>query len=303
LITRPLLVRFVSVIGAEVSFYLPLSVVPLYVKSSGSGAGAGLATGALLMAGVAAELATPRLVSRAGYRVSLAAGLALLGAPALALLWPVNLTVVVAVCVARGAGFAITTVAGGALTAALVPAQRRGEGLGLYGLVAGVPALACLPAGVWMVGHWGYGTVFAVTAAAAQLPLASVPPLPGRPAARQHTGGVLAGLRNPRLARLALVFCASTVAAGVLVTFLPLAVTTTTATAALFAQPAATTAARWAAGRIGDRRGHARLLCPGCCYQPRAQPCSPRRVCPLWLPAARPVSASASACCRTRRWP
>jgi hypothetical protein len=65
LITRPLLVRFVSVIGAEVSFYLPLSVVPLYVKSSGSGAGAGLATGALLMAGVAAELATPRLVSPA----------------------------------------------------------------------------------------------------------------------------------------------------------------------------------------------------------------------------------------------
>jgi MFS family permease len=193
----------------------------------------------------------------------LAAGLALLGAPALALLWPVNLAVVVAVCVARGAGFAITTVAGGALTAALVPAQRRGEGLGLYGLVAGVPALACLPAGVWMAGHWGYGTVFAVTAAAALLPLASVPPLPGRPPARQHTGGVLAGLRNPRLARLALVFCASTVAAGVLVTFLPLAVTTTTATAALFAQPAATTAARWAAGRIGDRRGHARLLCPG----------------------------------------
>jgi MFS family permease len=155
LITGPLLVRFVSVIGAEMSFYLPLSVVPLYVKSSGSGAGAGLATGALLVAGVAAELATPRLVSRAGYRVSLAAGLALLGAPALALMWPAGLAMVVAVCIARGMGFAITTVAGGALTAALIPAQRRGEGLGLYGVVAGVPALACLPAGVWMAGRWG----------------------------------------------------------------------------------------------------------------------------------------------------
>jgi hypothetical protein len=42
LVTRPLLVQFVSVIGAETSFFLPLSVVPLYVKSaSGSGAGAG----------------------------------------------------------------------------------------------------------------------------------------------------------------------------------------------------------------------------------------------------------------------
>lgn len=114
LITRPLLVRFVSVIGAETSFFLPLSVVPLYVKSSsGAGAEAGLATAALLAAGVAGELATPR----------------------------------VAVNVARGFGFAITTVAGGALTTVLIPAERRGEGLGLYGVVAGVPALVSLPAG------------------------------------------------------------------------------------------------------------------------------------------------------------
>ncbi len=265
LITRPLLVRFVSVIGAETSFFLPLSVVPLYVKSSsGSGAGAGLATAALLAAGVAGELATPRVVSRAGYRLSLAAGLFLLGAPALALLWPVSLPVVVAVNIARGFGFAITTVAGGALTTLLIPAGRRGEGLGLYGVVAGVPALLSLPAGVWAAGRWGYGPVFAVTAAAALLALVSVPRLPGvRPPASRRADGVLAGLRNPRLLRLALVFAASTVAAGVLVTFVPLAVTTATATAVLFVQPAAATAVRWAAGRIGDRRGHARLLGPG----------------------------------------
>ena len=35
------------------------------------------------------------------------------------------------------------------------------------------------------------------------------------------------------------------------------------ATAALLAQPAASTAARCVAGRLGDRRGHARLLTPG----------------------------------------
>lgn len=265
LITRPLLVRFVSVIGAETSFFLPLSVVPLYVKSSsGSSAGAGLATGALLAAGVAGELVTPRVVSRAGYRLSLAVGLILLGAPALTLLWPVSLPAVVAVNVARGLGFAITTVAGGALTTLLIPAERRGEGLGLYGVVAGVPALVSLPAGVWAAGRWGYGPVFAVTAAAALLALVSVLGLPGRrPPASQRAHGVLAGLRNPCLLRLALVFTASAAAAGVLVTFVPLAVTTATATAALFTQPAAATAARWAAGRIGDRRGHARLLVPG----------------------------------------
>jgi hypothetical protein len=40
LITRPLLLRFVSIIGSSVSFYLPLSVVPRYAASSGSDLGA-----------------------------------------------------------------------------------------------------------------------------------------------------------------------------------------------------------------------------------------------------------------------
>jgi hypothetical protein len=35
LVTRPLLVRFVSISGASMSFYLLLSVVPLYGGSAG----------------------------------------------------------------------------------------------------------------------------------------------------------------------------------------------------------------------------------------------------------------------------
>ncbi|MBV9093591.1 MAG: MFS transporter [Streptosporangiaceae bacterium] len=264
LVTRPLLVRFISIIGAEVSFYLPLSVVPLYVKSSGSAAGAGAATGVLLAATVAAELATPRLVHLAGYRVSLAAGLFLLGAPALVLLKPVGIAVVIAVNIARGVGFAITTVAGGALTASLIPAQRRGEGLGLVGIVGGVPAVLCLPAGVWIATRWGYAPVFAATAAAAMLALGSVRGLPRR---HEHgdpaRAGVLAGLRDPGLVRPAGVFFASAMAAGVLVTFLPLSATAATTAIALLTQSAAATAGRWAAGRIGDRYGQTRLLPPG----------------------------------------
>jgi predicted MFS family arabinose efflux permease len=270
LITRPLLLRFVSVVGSSVSFYLPLSVVPLYARSSGSDAGAGFATGTLLLATVAAELVTPRLVSRLGYRLSLTAGLILLGAPALALLASSSLAVLLAVSAVRGAGFAITTVAGGALTASLIPAERRGEGLGLVGIVGGIPSLVSLPMGVWVAVHWGFGPVFIATAAAALLVLVTMPGLPGQraqagtPPDRAH--GVLAGLRNPALIRPAILFSASTMAAGVLVTFLPLAVTAKSAglaTIALFVQPAASTLARWAAGRIGDRRGQAGLLCPG----------------------------------------
>jgi predicted MFS family arabinose efflux permease len=61
------------------------------------------------------------------------------------------------------------------------------------------------------------------------------------------------------------VFGTTAAAAGVLVTFLPLAVSRgsgTVVAAALLVHSAASTVARWAAGRYGDRHGSARLLRP-----------------------------------------
>jgi len=55
-------------------------------------------------------------------------------------------------------------------------------------------------------------------------------------------------------------------AVGIVVTFLPLAVTRTSADVAalaLLVQPAAAIGGRWLAGRYGDRHGPARLLAPG----------------------------------------
>jgi predicted MFS family arabinose efflux permease len=277
LITRPLLLRFVSIIGASASFYLPLSVVPVYATRAGSDASAGFATGSLLFATVTVELLTPRLVARTGYRRALSCGLLALGLPALALLAAPNLALIVAVSIVRGAGFAIVTVAGGALTASMIPRERRGEGLALVGVVSGVPALTCLPMGVWAASRWGFGPVFVATAAAAVLALTAVPGLPDRgtpdrvaPArsGRRAGGGstgVLPALRSPWLTRPAALFSASTMAAGVLVTFLPLATAgrpVAVASMALFAQPAAATVARMAVGRLGDRYGHTRLLYP-----------------------------------------
>ncbi|MFD0071762.1 MFS transporter [Streptomyces sp. NPDC127166] len=273
--TRPLLLRFVSIIGASTSFYLLLSVVPLYAEVSGGGHGgaAGLTTGTLMLATVGGELATPRLVARFGYRLTLVAGLFLLGAPAFALAASGSAVWIAAVCVLRGLGFAFTVVAGGALTASLIPAERRGEGLALVGIVTGIPSLVALPLGVWLVDHVGYGPVFAAGAVAALAAIVSVPGLPDREAGSpdretdsERPIGVTAGFRTPALARPALVFAATALAAGILVTFLPLAVPSASAgvvATALFAQTAAATAARWVAGRHGDRHGPAALLLPG----------------------------------------
>ncbi|MBP2330471.1 putative MFS family arabinose efflux permease [Kibdelosporangium banguiense] len=267
LVTRALLLRFVSIVGAAIGFFLPLSVVPLFAQQAGSDSGAGLSTVVLLLATVLCELVTPRLIARVGYRWALALGLALLGTPILILTVSDNTWVIIAVNVVRGAGFAISVVAGGALTATLIPAERRGEGLALVGIVSGVPGMLALPAGVWAAAHWGYTPVFVATAAATLLALPSIPGLPQRDASTKTSDhGVLAGLRSAVLMRPATIFAASAGAAGVLITFLPLATTDQpvwVAASALLAQPAASTVARWFAGRIGDRHSSAHLLAPG----------------------------------------
>ncbi|MFC0597647.1 MFS transporter [Streptomyces palmae] len=267
LLTRALMLRFVSMIGASTSFFLLLSVVPLYARESGGGGNAaGLTTGALMLSTVLGELAAPRLVARFGYRLVLSAGLLLLGAPALALTASGGLPWIAAVCLVRGLGFALTIVAGGALTASLIPDERRGEGLALVGVVSGVPSLVALPLGVWLVDQVGYGPVAVSGGVVALIAIASVPGLPDRELMSGRSVGVLAGLRTAALARPAGVFAATALAAGILVTFLPIAVPdrfAELAAVALFLQPAASTVARWAAGRHGDRHGSARLVLPG----------------------------------------
>src|SRR5256886_4826169 len=271
--SRPRLVsgRFAAALlssfGALTSFYLLLSVTPMYAVSAGAGsAGAGLVTGSLMLTTVLAEFASPRLLGRFGYRAVFAAGALLLGGPAPALLLPHSMVTIIAVSIARGIGFGLSTVVIGALVAASVPAERRGEGIGLAGVVAGVPAIRAPPSGVWLAQNTGYAVVIATTAISALGPLAAVPWLANPAVDKNDTGqaGLLGSLRSGGMLRPGLVFAATTVSAGVVASFLPLAagVSAGVAPLGLFAQAVTATARRWWAGRPRDRPRHPRPLIP-----------------------------------------
>jgi len=158
----------------------------------------------------------------------------------------------------------------GALTAKLLPPGRRGEGLGLLGVVAGVPAIVALPAGIWLAGHHLAAAAATMAAIAGLLPLAAIRWLPGgreerRTArARRMPGARSSGWMAGAALRLPLIFAAATIAAGVLDSFLPLAkgIPSSLASAALLVQSITATLSRWQAGKHGDRYGHARLLIP-----------------------------------------
>ena len=271
LLSVPLAVTFLAEFTSLTSFFLLLSVMPMLAAAAGTGSsGAGLITGSLLLGTVAAEAVAAAAIRRFGYRTVLAAGAVLLGAPALAMLVREPQAVMVSVSVVRGFGFGLSGVVTGALTAKLLPPERRGEGLGLLGVVSGVPAIVALPAG-------------------SGSPDTTWPPRPRRwrprPACCRwwRSAGCRAGARHGRpltpskcsdarssgrmtgaALRLPLIFAAATIAAGTLDSFLPLAkgIPSNLASAALLVQAITATLSRWQAGKHGDRYGHARLLIP-----------------------------------------
>jgi MFS family permease len=267
----PLAATFLAEFTSLTAFFLLLSVMPMLAAATGAGSsGAGLTTGSLLLGTVAAEAVAAAAIGRFGYRMVLAAGAVLLGAPALALLAREPQGVMVSVSLVRGFGFGLCGVVTGALTAKLLPPERRGEGLGLLGVVSGVPAIIALPSGVWLAGHHLAAAAAAMAVAAGLLPLSTIRWLP-RDGAERHTarsrrmpGGLSSARITGAVLRLPLIFAAGTIAAGVLDSFLPLVkgIPSNISSAALLVQAIAATLSRWQAGKRGDRYGHARLLIP-----------------------------------------
>ena len=271
LLSAPLAATFLAEFTSLTSFFLLLSVMPMLTAAAGAGSSAaGLVTGALLLGTVAAEAVAVAAIRWFGYRVVLAAGAALLGAPALALLAREPQVVMMTVSLVRGLGFGLCGVATGALTAKLLPPGRRGEGLGLLGVVSGVPAVVALPAGVWLAGHHLAAGAAVLAAVVGLLPLVAIrwvpggheAPRTGRP--ERMPGSRSSGRKAGAALRLPLIFAAATVAAGVLDSFLPLArgVPSNLCSAALLVQAITAMLTRWQSGKRGDRYGHARLLAP-----------------------------------------
>ncbi|MFE3717471.1 MFS transporter [Streptomyces cyaneofuscatus] len=302
LLTRPMLLLLVASVGGMGGFYLLLSVLPLYAATAGGGGvGAGLTTGAMMLATVLAEPAVPWFLARFGHRAVVGVGLLLLGLPSAVLsLWS-SFPLTLGVCLARGVGLGIVVVAGTALAAELAPPGRRSESLGLYGVSLGVPSVLGLPAGVWLSDRLGFEPVFLLTAALTLLALPAVAGLPARratratqaerlsgdpdgrkgdpggrdgelggrsedPGGRKGTpGGPFGAAVNRSLVRPTLILGAATFASGVLVTFLPLALLdgpSHLAVVALLVQASVAPLARWGAGWWGDRHGSSSLLLP-----------------------------------------
>ena len=269
LLTRPVVLLTLVAFAALFGFQLLLSVVPLYADEAGGGSsGAGLATAAFMLSTVLTQIQMPRILGRYGYRRALAAGLLFLGVPALFYAYAQTLVPILAVTLVRGVGFGIVTVVFAALIVELAPPHRRGEALGLLGVAITLPTIFCNALGLWLAGRFDFGVVFLLGGIAPLLGLGMIPWIrSASPATKEEsTAGFFTGLGRPHLRRIFLLFATTTMAAGVVLTFLPLAVPGSgvfSAASALLVVGITSTASRWWAGRFGDRRDPRLLLAPG----------------------------------------
>lgn len=265
ILSPPLLWLLFFAILALGSFFMLLSVVPLFAGATGSGmVGAGLTTGVMMASTVVTELFTAQLFTRFGQRKIIAVGVLLLSVPTLLLLVSGALPVILAVSVLRGAGLAIIVVAGTSIAAAIGTGARQGEVVGIYGVASAIPGVVALPLGLWLVSHFDFTTAFLVAAALGVVSLVAVPFLRAQPSASVQSSNPLALLRARAIVRPTIAFTSTTLALGVAATFLPLATEALLGVAALalLVQGVATTLARWLAGRLSDRYGSRRFLTP-----------------------------------------
>lgn len=257
------------------SFAVTLSALPAWAASRGlSTTAAGATTTVTLAATVACQPLVPALLRRLSTPVVTAVGLLFLGLPSAAL--PVTGTGagLYAVCVVRGVGFALLTVAGAILITEVARPQEQGRVTGLYGLSASVPQLVFIPLSVWLLQHVGFEPIVAIAVGVPLLgavlgwiegpgvdrgdePAVAVAVAPGAP---PDVRQALAASWAP-----AAVLGALTIMGGAFVTIVPIRFPSgSTATLALLLYGVAGALARWGAGALADRAGVSRPLALNC---------------------------------------
>lgn len=229
-------------------------------------AGAGLVNGVLMLFTVLMQPMVPPALRRFGWGPVLAAGMVLLGLPALAHVLSDGLPAILLLSAVRGLGFGILTVTGSAAVAELVDPARRGQAIGAYGLAVAVPNLLLLPSAPYVAEQLGFEVVFVVSA----LPLLGI--VPALRLARalhsvpedDHDGPVVSRRATYRkLLRPTVLLLGVTLAGGALITFTAqMTDSGTLATGALLAMSATAALARWRVGALADRHGAQPFLWP-----------------------------------------
>ncbi len=254
-------------------FHLIMPILPLFIADcGGTDREIGLVMGSFTFSAVTVRFFTDSGIDRLGKKRFLLLGMFVCMLGTAGYYWADAVGPAVAVRLLHGVGFGIATTMYATLAVDIIPALRRGEGIGYFGLGTTVSMAVSPVLGVWLVDAYGFGTLFAAATAGqivAVLGLSAFSPAPVAPAPAVRPGGAPA-LLDRVLERKALFPAFLSLLTGI-------AVSGVIAFVALLAKHANLPTvgyffmvstlfvflSRLFVGRIFDRKGHAGVVLPG----------------------------------------
>jgi MFS family permease len=248
------------------SFYLLLPALPLYARTLGiPESQIGFIIGLFAVSSMVVKPVAGWAADRWGRKPLMLTGAALFVCASALYGWSVTVGALLAVRLVHGAGMGLFPTASASMVADLAPPGRRGEAMGLWGAAANV-ALALGPLGaVWLSDRWGFGWLFALSAAVALTGLVLTFLLAETLPAPLRTPFGFASLLSPAVAfPCAIVFCLMT-SYGVQAAFLPIYAQSRGANPGVFflVMALVVAVARGWAGLMSDRIGRAPVAAAG----------------------------------------
>ncbi|CAD2078010.1 Tetracycline resistance protein, class B [Jeotgalicoccus aerolatus] len=145
------------------SFQMTLPTLPLYVQEIGSNeTWVGIIVGIFTFSALLIRPFGGKMLDTTGRAPVFITGLAILVISLYSLAVSTTILILVAVRIVQGIGWGLSNTASGTIASDLVPKDRRGEGLGFFGL-SGNLALAIGPAlGLFLVNHIEFSTLFII---------------------------------------------------------------------------------------------------------------------------------------------
>lgn len=221
ILTRPFLLTCAAGMLLFASFQLLTAVLPLYVKDDlgGSSTAVGLIVGIFSAAALLPRLFIGREIDRRGSKRFLIIGAALFMSASTLYLFADSVTLVLGVRAVHGLGMAFFHTASFTFIAHIAPDSRRGEAMGIWGLVSTFATAISPYLGLVLRDTYGLNTVFSlgVVCAAGAAGLLLLVHEPHRPRESSHVSG---GLLELSVMPAAIVVLLSNLVYGAVIAFI-----------------------------------------------------------------------------------
>jgi len=145
-----------------IGFYILLTTLPIYVMDDlhGDETQVGLIVSMFLIAAVLCRPFTGKWLDEYGRKKILLAALIIFAVASLLYFWTDSIPLLLALRFVHGIGFGMATTATGAIVADIIPDERKGEGLGYYGMFMNMAMVIGPFAGLTIIQYMGFDIIF-----------------------------------------------------------------------------------------------------------------------------------------------